>query len=289
MMDPYVRVHALAKLCEPRTLTTKVRQTLLAIAGEPNRHVREGAQILEEEQTRGGRGSDAGGLPHGKTADFRRGIFELLLNRSDKLVLGSIDRLLVASDANRRAAGVELSRRMVDDDRSAEVVREKLRTYRDGRGKRLASAEADAIEIVLNPAARPPTLEDGLGTFDPANRSPVVVPKKRKVKFATSAAVAFIKELDAFIHENRDKPFISPRVRGTQEERVLGSIRWFWQFPIPDAPVINGDPKWLPLLELWQGWWSFSIREDQGRGRPGTAPRDDAPHRRSARGRRSRG
>ena len=53
-----------------------------------------------------------------------------------------------------QAAGIELSRRMVDGERSAEVVREKLRTYREEKGKRLASAEADAIEIVLNPAAR---------------------------------------------------------------------------------------------------------------------------------------
>jgi hypothetical protein len=43
MMHPHARVHALAKLCEPRTLTTKVRQTLLAIAGEPHRYVREAA------------------------------------------------------------------------------------------------------------------------------------------------------------------------------------------------------------------------------------------------------
>src|SRR5262249_37881266 len=155
--------------------------TLLAVAGEPNRSVREAAlkylkkcklvedevQTLERYLTR-------------KTADFRRSVFELLLNRNDRLVLGSIDRLLGTGDANCRAAGIELSRRMVDGERSAEVVREKLREYRDGKGKRLAAAEAGAIEIVLNPAARPPTLDDGLGTFDPAERSEVVAPRKRK-------------------------------------------------------------------------------------------------------------
>ena len=168
-----------------------------------------------------------------KTADFRRSIFELLLNRTDKLVLGTIDRLLATGDANRRAAGIELSRRMVDGERSAEVVREKLRTYRDGKGKRLANAEAQAIEIVLNPAARPPTLDNGLGTFDPADRSPIVAPKKRKVKFATPAAVAFVKELDAFIHDHRDRTFTDPRNPRLQE-KVLGSINFWWDFPRPD-------------------------------------------------------
>src|SRR5262249_27556401 len=146
-----------------------------------------------------------------KAADFRRSIFTLLLNRSDKLVLMSIDRLLAGGDANSRAAGIELSRRMVDDERSAELVREKLRDYREAKGKRLAATEEQAIEIVLTPASRPPTLEDGLGTFDPAERNEVVEPKKRKVKFATPAAVALVQELDAFIHENRDKTFVDKR------------------------------------------------------------------------------
>src|SRR5207245_5301110 len=131
------------------------------------------------------------------------------------------------------AAGIELSRRLVDEERSAEVVREKLRTYRDGKGKRLGSAEAQAIEIVLNPAARPPTLDDGLGTFDPAERSPIVEPKKRKAKFATPAAVAFLEELDALIHEHRDTTFTDNRDKSAPEEKVLGSIRWYWDFPNP--------------------------------------------------------
>jgi hypothetical protein len=256
-MGQYARVQALARLCEPRTLTTKVRQTLLAIAGEPNRYVREAAlgylkkSKLAEDEVR-----TLEGYLTRKTADFRRSVFELLLNRTDLQVVGTIDRLLTAGDANCRAAGIELSRRMVDDDRSAEVIREKLRAYREGRGKRLAAAEADAIEIVLNPAARPPTLADGLGTFDPAERSPVVAPKKRKVKFATPAAVAFVQELDAFIHENRDRTFVDPRNERTPEEKVLGSIEYRWDFPRPGARPPADDPKYLPLRELWEGWWS---------------------------------
>jgi hypothetical protein len=258
LMSDYNRVTALGKLCEPRTLTTKVRQTLLAIAGEPNRYVREAAlRYLKKSKLAEDEVLTLEGYLTRKTADFRRSIFELLLNRSDKLVLGTIDRLLAAGDANCRAAGIEISRRLVDDERSAEVVRERLRTYRDGRGKRLGSAEAEAIEIVLNPAARPPTLEDGLGTFDPAERSPVVEPQKRKVKFATPAAVAFLTELDEFIHEHRDKTFTDTRNPHAPAEKVLGSMQWDWEFPWPGERRAPGaDPETLPLRELWEGWWS---------------------------------
>jgi hypothetical protein len=269
LMSQYNRVTALGKLCEPRTLTTKVRQTLLAIAGEPNRYVREAAlKYLKKSKLAEDEVETLEGYLTRKTADFRRSIFELLLNRSDRLVLGTIDRLLAAGDANRRAAGVELSRRMVDEERLAEVVREKLRTYRDGKGKRLGSAEAEAIEIVLNPAARPPTLEGGLGTFDPDERSPVVEPQKRKVKFVTPASVALVQELDTFIHEHRDRTFTDARNPHAPEEKVLGSIRWDWEFPGPD---VHGketvDPQRLPLRELWEGWWSS--RSDKTRDADG--------------------
>ncbi len=269
VMDVYDRVRALAHLCQPRTLTTKVRQTLLAIAGEPNRYVREAAlTYLKKSKLAEDEVQTLEGYLTRKTADFRRSIFELLLNRGDKLVLGTIDRLLGAGDANCRAAGIELSRRMVDDERSAEVIRAKLRTYCDAKGKRLAAAEAAAIEIVLNPAARPPTLADGLGTFDPDDRSPVVAPTKRKVKFTTPAAVAFVQELDAFIHEHRDQTFTDTRNRDRPEEKVLGSIRWQWEFPQPnDRRTLAEDREHLPLRDLWEGWWAS--RSDRTRDEDG--------------------
>jgi hypothetical protein len=257
MMDEYRRVQALAKVCEPRTLTTKVRQTLLAIAGEPNRYVREAAlKYLKKSKLAEDEVQTLEGYLTRKTADFRRGVFVLLLNRADKLVVGTIDRLLAAGDANRRAAGIELARRMVDEERMAEPIRERLRDYREAKGKRLASAEADAIEIVLNPASRPPTLEDGLGLFDPAGRSAVVEPKKRKVKFTTPAAVAFLKELDAFIHEHRDKTYVDTRNKDNPEEKVLGSVRG-WEFPGRDGKLtVEQDRANLPLVDLWDGWWT---------------------------------
>lgn len=258
VMSEYRRVEALGRLCEPRTLSSKVRQTLLAIAGEPNRYVREAALgFLKKSKLAEDEVPTLEGYLTRKTADFRRSVFELLLNRPDKLVVGSIDRLLAAGDANQRAAGIELARRMADGERSAEVIRERLRDYREAKGNRLAKAEDDAIEIVLNPAARPPTLDDGLGLFDPAARTPPEPPKNRKVKFVTPAAVALLKSLDRFIHEHRDNTFIDRRNRDKPEEKVLGSITYRWRFPGPDDKLTaEQDRDNLPLPDLWEEWWN---------------------------------
>ncbi len=257
MMDEYRRIAALATLCRPRVLSSRVRQTLVAVAGEPNRSVREASLAHLKKLTLAEDEVPAlEGYLSRKAADFRRGVFELLLNRPDKLVVGTVGRLLAAGDANRRAAGIEVARRMVDAGRTAEPLRERLRDYREEKGKRLAKAEDDAIEAVLNPAARPPSLADGLGLFDPADRAPAVPPKTRRAKLATPAAAAFLKSLDAFIHEHQDRTFTDARNKVKPEEKVLGSIRWSWEFPSPNAKrTADEDRAHLPLLELWEGWW----------------------------------
>lgn len=257
LMYKYQRVQALAKLCEPRTLTTKVRKTLLAIAGEPNRFVREAAiKHLKNLKLAEDEAQTLEGYLTRKQPDFRRSVFELLLGRNDRLVNATIDRLLATGDANSRAAGIELARRMIDDERDAELIREKLRDYREAKGKRLTESEAQAIEIALDPSLKPPTLDDGLGTFDPDERSAVVEPVDREVTFATPASAAFLKELDEFIHEHRDRTFVNLRNTGRTQEVVLGSIEWYWQFPEPDdSKPIAEDRAFLPLAELWHGWW----------------------------------
>ena len=65
MMDDYTRVSSLEKLCATRTLTTKVRQTLLAVAGEPKPlRSRSGHEVPQEVQARRGRSRHARRLPH---------------------------------------------------------------------------------------------------------------------------------------------------------------------------------------------------------------------------------
>ena len=257
MLTGWTRVRALDKLCEPRTLASDVRQLLLSVAGEPNQSVREAAlKYLKKSKLAEDEVRTIEGYLNRKTPDFRRSVFELLLNRPDKLAAGSVDRLLSAGDSNQRAAGLELARRMVEGQRQAEPVRTRLRSFIEARGKRLSATEAQAVEAVLSPAAAPPTLADGLGLFDPADRSPVVPPKSRKVKFTTPAATAFVKELDALIHNHRDKTFTDSSNKDRPVEKVLGSIRYRWDFPGYDGALTPEQNRAnLPLADLWDAWW----------------------------------
>lgn len=255
-MSDRARVQSLAKLCTARTLTAEVRQTLVAVTGEPNQYVRREAMnhlkkcTLAEDEVR-----TLEGYLTRKAADFRRGVFDLLLNRPDKNALATVDRLLTASDANQRAAGVELARRLVDAGRSADAVRARLRAFKEERGKRLSDADAAAVEAVLDPSSRAATLADGLGTFDPADRSTAIPPEDRGVEFATPAAIAFVTALDAFIHDHRQATFRKQYPGGQTVEIVLGSIEWGFEFDLPDRQKSPEDDRAnLPLADLWDGW-----------------------------------
>ncbi len=257
MFTGWNRVRVLEKLCTPRTLTSSVRHLLLAVAGEPEHSVREAAlKYLKKSKLAEDEVRTIEGYLTRKTPDFRRSVFELLLNRPDKLAAGSVDRLLSAGDINQRAAGLELARRMVEGQRQAEPVRGRLRAFLEARGKRLTPAESQAVETVLNPAAAPPTLADGLGLFDPADRSPVVPPKSRKVKFSTPASIAFVKELDALIHTHRDRTFTDTSNKDRPVEKVLGAIRYSWDFPGYNPRLtLEENRANLPLTDLWESWW----------------------------------
>src|SRR5262249_3604499 len=77
----------------------------------------------------------------------------------------------------------------------------------------------------------------------------------RKVKFATPAAAEFLRELDEFIHEHRERTFTSvASYDGSTEEVVLGSASEY-NFTPPTHWNVN-TPRELPLLELWENWWS---------------------------------
>ncbi|MEZ6142491.1 MAG: DUF5724 domain-containing protein [Zavarzinella sp.] len=255
-MSTYVQVQSIGKLCAPRTLTNQVKETLLAITNHPSGDVRMAAleglkkcQLAEDEVL-----TLEGHLTR-KTADFRRAIFELILNRRDPAVLHSIDRLLAGKDANQRSGGIELARRMVDGDRTPEPVREKLRDYVEKRGARMPKSDADAIEVILNPAAKPATLEDCLGLLEGHHRSEVIAPEDQEVELFTPSTAAFLKSLDDMIHEHRQDTFTVEYGNGQSDEHVLGSITYMWGFPGPDERKDSADNlKLLPLRGVWEKW-----------------------------------
>jgi hypothetical protein len=267
-MSPQHRVSSLAHLCRSRTLTTKVRGTLMACAAETNTQVREAALgylkkcTLAEDEVR-----TLEGLLTRKQPDFRRGVFELLLNRTDKLALQSVERLL-PGDALQRAAGIELARRMTEANRIPHLVSNILAAFREQKGTKLPEADGEAIHRILNPEAGPATLENGLGLFDPKDRSSAVAPRKLSISVSSSAAFTLLKQLDAFVYEHRDETFTKKNYMGRDEEVVLGSIQYLWEFPPPEQDR-SADENFqnLPLRDLWFDWFEnrpTSTRDEDG-------------------------
>lgn len=261
MMDVYTRADAIGKLTEARTLSKEVRELVMGLAGEANVTLREAAlAALQKCTITEPEAQQLEGYLTKKNAEFRRGVFQLLLNRSDTAVLGSVGRLLQTKDANQRMAGIELARQMVDHERQAKTLRTQLTTYRDGN-KRLTKLEAESIEWVLNPESRPATLVDCLGLIRPDSLAPATPPRNLKTKFTTPAAVAFIKSLDDFIHEHRTKTFARKNYDDTLEEVVLGSASYY-QLNSPNSrESVEKQVKEWQLADLWQGWWENRNRD----------------------------
>jgi len=189
--------------------------------------------------------------------DFRRGVFEMLLGRADELAVQSAKRLL-AGDPMQRAGGVEIARQLVEAGRATDAVRSVLKAFLAKKGAKLPDADRAAIDRTLSPEAAPATLENGLGLFDPADRSPIVKPRKRKVKLTSPAAVAFLKSLDERIHEHRSMTFTG----NSGDEIVLGSLQWSHRFPSPHPGKSREEnlAAW-PLKDLWLEWFTNRPRE----------------------------
>ena len=256
VMAPRYRVAALDCLCTPRTLTSKVRATLMACAAETITRVREAAlgylkrcKLVEDEVR-----ALEGWLKR-KQPDFRRSVFELLLNRPDKPALASVERLL-AGDALQRAGGIELARRMSEARRSPDAVHTSLSEFLERKGAKLPASDREAIDRVLHPASAPPTLADGLGLFDPKDRSPVVPPRDLPVNVSSPAAFEFLKRLDDLVHEHRDKTFSRKIHASRVEEVVLGAIPYRWYFPQPkDGDERDESSEPLPFEKIWFDWF----------------------------------
>jgi hypothetical protein len=101
-------------------------------------------------------------------------------------------------------------------------------------------------------SAAAPTLDNGLGLFDPAQCSPRTPPQPRKVVLLTAAALECLRSLDQLIEANRKTPV---EIEG-QEREVLGNLAGP-DFPGPDpAQPPEEDAGRLPLRETWERWYA---------------------------------
>jgi hypothetical protein len=192
------------------------------------------------------------GLLGRKDSETRGGVLTLLKRLKTPAVLASADRLLASANADQRLGGLELLRQLIESKRSAAEARQRAEAYRAQR-KSLGEEEEAQLDVILGAEREVPRRDDAFGLMVGLERSPVVVPKARKVTFLTPATLACLSELDDLIHQHRETPVTIESWDGP-EETLLGNVSG-WGFPSPDAETpLAKDLARLPLRAVWEEW-----------------------------------
>lgn len=246
------RVAELLAKQDPWEVTT--REALLTLLGDLDFSVREkvieifGSRSEPLEQTES---IYLEGLLKRKVGDLRRGILSLLLKQSDPFVLASSQRLLNQSDTLQRQAGLELLEQMLKEKRSLAICQEQAKAYQIKR-KKLSEREESILKSVLEVelAEEVLTLKNGLGLFDPAEKTHPIPPRKLDPFLVSDSSKKFLTSLDDWLEAHKTLSYFIPSENERQEELICNS------FPAPSPWIpLEKDLENLPYLDLWQQWW----------------------------------
>ena len=253
-LHPWHRKCVVELLAKQKKWDGLTRETLLDLAGDSGSDVREACfDALAEAQLQPGEHGRLEGYLTRKTSDLRLGAIGLLVKQADADALASAERLLSAKHPQQRLAGLELLRQLAEGDREPQSCRTRAEAYRSGR-KELTQEEEGQLRGIEAAGSGRATLDDALGLMNPAERSPVVPPKKRKVSFITDAAVACLHELDELVTQHRETNVVFEN-RGHRFEGLLGTMTY--GFPNPDRSTPSEqNRKPFPLREIWEKWSS---------------------------------
>jgi HEAT repeat protein len=261
LMDANDRAAVVRQLVARHRRDAEVRDTLLSLVGDRSRWVREQAlQALPGHSITEQEAADLEGLLTRKAGDLRRGVLGLLLGQTDRAALASAERLLGASHAQQRLAGLDLLYQMTQNERSLDRCRMLAAQFRASR-QTLLTDEENLLSLLLDQPQEPPTLDNALGLMDPADRTPAArprAPKKgaflsRQKPLVTQAAISCLKDLDTLIHHQRTTPITFERWDGTEHEELLGNLKWGFPMPKPELTPAE-DRLRLPLREVWEKW-----------------------------------
>ncbi len=254
IMNPGQRAWAAKQLVGSEKWTPATREVLFKLAGDLSRDVREVALAeIAQQKPNADELLYLEGLLKRKASDLRRGVLSLLENQQDRDALTSAQRLLDASNAQQRLAGLELLRLMIDEERAAGDCRALATSYRDAYPSRSGAADK-LLDVIFETERDVPTLDDALGLLNPAERTQPAMPDVRDVMLVSKAAGACLMALDDLIHQHRSVPVQIRTWRGEQEE-LLGNVTGWFQTP---GRVSNPEEAFesLPLWDTWEAWWT---------------------------------
>lgn len=252
LMGEWGRIQVGTKLIATQTWDTSVRDAIFELIRDRSRYVRE--QILGKLQAHHycptpTEAQTLESLLHRKAADLRRGVLLLLLKQDDHAALDSAQRLLKATQAPQRAAGLELLDQLQKANRGQ--VKPYAEAYAIQRPQRTAM-EQERLDKILASDQDVPTLDDALGLAPWELRSHPQCPVKpnHPIPLVSNAAKEILKSLDALIQAHRTASVVldpdHPR------EELLGNINWF---PVPDPKLSREENLHkLPLAQVWQDW-----------------------------------
>lgn len=262
IMEPNTRRRVIDRLITMGSWDTATRDTLFKLVGDRSGYVSEAAinavahcQATETEVLQ------MEGLLTRKSSGVRRGIIGLLLNQGDDDALASVRRLLNAPRPEQRLAGLELCRELRLKGRQVETCRALASDH--SQRHTLSETEQIHVETILEEDRPQPTLDNGLGLFDPADRTQPTTPfVECDPQLVTSATVALLRSLDDLIHTHRSSAIPIKNWQGEETEVLLGNVGW--QFPQPDLNnPLEVDWARFPLAETWETWWRERPQSEQ--------------------------
>lgn len=229
------------------------RSALLDLVGHASADVRSAAfaalekQILTDDEC-----LKIEGYLSRTAADLRNGCVKLILKSSDKEVLASAERLVTAGDRSKRLAGLEIYRQLAESNRARKACKEQAANYRNQQ-KQLTKEEETQLAAIEQSDRESLSLTNGLGLFDPAARSQIVAPKKKKVTLVTKAAVACLESLDALIQEHRTESIRVKSYRG-YEDKLLGEVSSYYLPNLDLSKPLAPQKAKFPLMDVWEKW-----------------------------------
>ena len=273
-MDSYARrnvVKLLAEKAKEGIADPLTRETLFSFVGDSAAYVREEAvRNLESFKVSPIEAQNLEPLLTRKAGDLRRGVIGLLLKQEGKYPFESVERLLSASKAPQRQAGLEMLRELKNAKQSPKAVEEIAKSYQER--PKITDNEQALLTEILQTEGEVATLDNGLGLFDPAKRSKTITPQNKLKgifkgtgrEFVSKKTAKLIEALDEFVYQYRETPVQLATWQGDREE-LLGNLKFF-PYPQEHKPLAE-QLEQIPLWDTWFAWWQDrpkQLRDEDG-------------------------
>lgn len=251
--DPRNRSRACSHLASQEKWDNETRSTLVSLIGDASQDVRSSAlSAFEKKPLVAVEAERVEGFLTRSASDLRQGAVRLLLAQPDKAAAASAERLIASKHANQRLAGLELMKELAEADRERSRCVKMAVQFQESQ-KRISKDETTQLQSILASGAEKLTLDNGLGLFDPAERTPRMVPKKRKTPAFTKAALKLLVSLDNLVDQHKADPIRSTNWRGDVVETPLGGLTYGLPVSSFDKPADQQIEK-FHFSELWLKW-----------------------------------